>query len=126
VFSAKLAVLRVRPIPPLEMFETTIQFKPRDQWRPGMTPAKLVNELDRVVKVPGLSNIWVPPIRNRLDMLATGIKSPIGVKVSGASLADIDKTAQEIEQVAKAVPGVSLHSPNVSVADVTWMSISTG
>jgi Cu(I)/Ag(I) efflux system membrane protein CusA/SilA len=92
---------------PLEMFETTIQFKPRDQWRPGMTPAKLVNELDRVVKVPGLSNIWVPPIRNRLDMLATGIKSPIGVKVSGASLADIDKTAQEIEQVAKAVPGVS-------------------
>ncbi|MFX7945836.1 hypothetical protein ABTK43_19210, partial [Acinetobacter baumannii] len=84
-----------------------IQFKPRDQWRPGMTPAKLVNELDRVVKVPGLSNIWVPPIRNRLDMLATGIKSPIGVKVSGASLADIDKTAQEIEQVAKAVPGVS-------------------
>ncbi len=92
---------------PLEMFETTIQFKPRDQWRPGMTPAKLVNELDRVVKVPGLSNIWVPPIRNRLDMLATGIKSPIGVKVSGTSLADIDKTTQEIEQVAKAVPGVS-------------------
>ncbi|MFJ3318018.1 efflux RND transporter permease subunit [Herbaspirillum huttiense] len=92
---------------PLEMFETTIQFKPRDQWRPGMTPAKLVNELDRVVKVPGLSNIWVPPIRNRLDMLATGIKSPIGVKVSGASLADIDKTAQQIEQVAKEVPGVT-------------------
>ncbi|EIJ47536.1 AcrB/AcrD/AcrF family protein [Herbaspirillum sp. GW103] len=92
---------------PLEMFETTIQFKPRDQWRPGMTPAKLVNELDRVVKVPGLSNIWVPPIRNRLDMLATGIKSPIGVKVSGTSLVDIDKTAQQIEQVAKEVPGVS-------------------
>ncbi|WP_034303626.1 efflux RND transporter permease subunit, partial [Herbaspirillum sp. RV1423] len=92
---------------PLEMFETTIQFKPRDQWRSGMTPAKLIDELDRVVKVPGLSNIWVPPIRNRLDMLATGIKSPIGVKVSGTSLADIDKTAQEIEQVAKLVPGVS-------------------
>ncbi|ASU39429.1 CusA/CzcA family heavy metal efflux RND transporter [Herbaspirillum sp. meg3] len=92
---------------PLEMFETTIQFKPRDQWRSGMTPAKLIDELDRVVKVPGLSNIWVPPIRNRLDMLATGIKSPIGVKVSGTSLADIDKTAQQIEQVAKQVPGVS-------------------
>jgi Cu(I)/Ag(I) efflux system membrane protein CusA/SilA len=92
---------------PLEMFETTIQFKPRDQWRSGITPAKLIDELDRVVKVPGLSNIWVPPIRNRLDMLATGIKSPIGVKVSGTSLADIDKTAQEIEQVAKLVPGVS-------------------
>jgi Cu(I)/Ag(I) efflux system membrane protein CusA/SilA len=68
---------------PLEMFETTIQLKPRDQWRPGMTPEKLVEELDRAVKVPGLSNIWVPPIRNRIDMLATGIKSPIGVKVSG-------------------------------------------
>ena len=92
---------------PLEMFETTIQFKPRDQWRPGMTPAKLIAELDRVVNVPGLSNIWVPPIRNRLDMLATGIKSPIGVKVSGTSLADIDKTAQQIEQVARQVPGVS-------------------
>ncbi|HNJ82942.1 MAG TPA: CusA/CzcA family heavy metal efflux RND transporter, partial [Piscinibacter sp.] len=61
---------------PLEMFETTLQFKPREQWRPGMTPERLVEELDRAVKVPGLSNIWVPPIRNRIDMLATGIKSP--------------------------------------------------
>ena len=72
---------------PLEMFETTIQFKPRDQWRAGMTPEKLVEELDRTVRVPGLSNIWVPPIRNRIDMLATGIKSPVGVKVAGADLA---------------------------------------
>ena len=64
---------------PMEMFETTIQFKPRDQWRPGMTQDKLVDELDAIVKVPGLSNIWVPPIRNRIDMLATGIKSPVGV-----------------------------------------------
>src|SRR5207244_7064457 len=71
---------------PLEMFETTIQLKPRSEWRPGMTPEKLVEELDRVVKVPGLANIWVPPIRNRIDMLATGIKSPIGVKVSGTDL----------------------------------------
>ncbi len=92
---------------PLEMFETTIQFKPQDQWRPGMTPKKLVDELDRVVKVPGLANIWVPPIRNRIDMLATGIKSPIGVKVAGTNLADIDKVAYAIEQVAKQVPGVS-------------------
>ena len=68
---------------PLEMFETTIQFKPRDQWRAGMTPDKLIEELDRIVRVPGLSNIWVPPIRNRIDMLATGIKSPVGVKVAG-------------------------------------------
>ncbi|BCL74347.1 cation transporter [Jeongeupia sp. HS-3] len=92
---------------PMEMFETTIQFKPRDQWRPGMTPEKLVAELDRVVKVPGLANIWVPPIRNRIDMLATGIKSPIGVKVSGSDLGQIEKVALEIERIAKDVPGVS-------------------
>ncbi len=92
---------------PLEMFETTIQFKPRDQWRPGMTPAKLVDELDRTVRVPGLTNVWVPPIRNRIDMLATGIKSPIGVKVSGSDLAEIDRIAGDVERVAKAVPGVS-------------------
>ena len=92
---------------PLEMFETTIQFKPRDQWRPGMTPDKLVEELDRAVKVPGLSNIWVPPIRNRIDMLATGIKSPVGIKVAGADLATIDRLAGQIEAAVKNVPGVS-------------------
>jgi copper/silver efflux system protein len=92
---------------PLEMFETTIQFKPRGQWRPGMTPDKLVEELDRAVKVPGLSNIWVPPIRNRIDMLATGIKSPVGIKVAGSDLATIDKLATRIESVVKQVPGVS-------------------
>ena len=92
---------------PLEMFETTIQFKPKSQWRDGMTPDKLVDELDRIVKVPGLSNIWVPPIRNRIDMLATGIKSPVGVKVSGADLAQIDRMTGEIERALKNVPGVS-------------------
>ncbi|PEQ12441.1 cation transporter [Novosphingobium sp. PC22D] len=92
---------------PLEMFETTIRFKPRDQWRPGMTPDKLVEELDRVVKVPGLANIWVPPIRNRIDMLATGIKSPIGVKVSGSDLAELDRIAHDVETTAKGVDGVS-------------------
>ena len=92
---------------PLEMFETTIQFKPRDQWRAGMTPDKLVDELDRVVKVPGLSNVWVPPIRNRIDMLATGIKSPVGIKVAGADLATIDRLATQIEVAVKDVPGVS-------------------
>ncbi len=92
---------------PLEMFETTIQFKPRDQWRAGMTPDKLVEELDRTVKVPGLTNIWVPPIRNRIDMLATGIKSPVGVKVAGMSLQEIDRITGEIERVVKKVPGVS-------------------
>jgi Cu(I)/Ag(I) efflux system membrane protein CusA/SilA len=92
---------------PLEMFETTIQFKPRDQWRPGMTTDKLIEELDRVVKVPGLSNIWVPPIRNRIDMLATGIKSPVGVKVAGTNLQEIDRIAGGIERAVKQVPGVS-------------------
>jgi len=92
---------------PMEMFETTIQFKPKDQWRPGMTPEKLVEELDRVVKVPGLSNVWVPPIRNRIDMLSTGIKTPVGIKVSGPELAQIDKVATAIEAAVKTVPGVS-------------------
>ncbi|MFZ5700689.1 MAG: efflux RND transporter permease subunit [Pseudomonadota bacterium] len=92
---------------PLEMFETTIRFKPKDQWRPGMTPEKLVEVLDARVKVPGLANFWIPPIRNRIDMLATGIKSPIGIKVAGANLAEIDRTAKRIEEVVKAVPGVS-------------------
>jgi Cu(I)/Ag(I) efflux system membrane protein CusA/SilA len=92
---------------PLEMFETTIQFKPREEWRPGMTPEKLVEELDRTVKVPGLSNIWVPPIRNRIDMLATGIKSPVGVKVAGTKLEEVDRIAAEIERVVKQVPGVT-------------------
>src|SRR5436309_2852039 len=92
---------------PLEMFETTIQFKPRGEWRPGMTPEKLVDELDRIVKVPGLSNIWVPPIRNRIDMLATGIKSPVGVKVAGTNLKEIDRIAAEVERAGKEVPGVS-------------------
>ena len=92
---------------PLEMFETIIQFKPQDQWRDGMTPDKLVQELDRVVKVPGLSNIWVPPIRNRIDMLATGVKSPVGVKVGGVSLQEIDRITADIERIVKNVPGVS-------------------
>jgi Cu(I)/Ag(I) efflux system membrane protein CusA/SilA len=92
---------------PLEMFETTVQFKPRSEWRAGMTPEKLIDELDRVVKVPGLANIWIPPIRNRIDMLATGIKSPVGVKVAGTDLAAIDAVTQQVERVAKTVPGVS-------------------
>jgi copper/silver efflux system protein len=92
---------------PLEMFETTIQFKPRNQWRPAMTPEQLIEELDRAVQVPGLANVWVPPIRNRIDMLATGIKSPIGVKVSGSDLAELDRIAHDVEAVAKRTPGVS-------------------
>jgi Cu(I)/Ag(I) efflux system membrane protein CusA/SilA len=92
---------------PLEMFETTVTFKPRDQWRAGMTPQKLRAELDRAVHVPGLTNLWVPPIRNRIDMLATGIKSPIGIKVLGPDLAVLGRLSDQIEQVARGVPGVS-------------------
>ena len=92
---------------PMEMFETTVTFKPRDQWRPGMTPDKLRAELDAAVKVPGLTNLWVPPIRNRIDMLATGIKSPIGIKVSGPDTEVIEQLSAQIEGVAKTVGGVS-------------------
>jgi len=92
---------------PMEMVETTIQFKPKSEWRAGMTTDKLIEELDRTVRLPGLSNLWVPPIRSRIDMLATGIKSPLGIKVSGAELADIDRIAGEIERVVKDIPGVT-------------------
>jgi Cu(I)/Ag(I) efflux system membrane protein CusA/SilA len=92
---------------PIEMQETTVRLKPREQWRPGMTPEKLIEELDRKVHMPGLTNLWVPPIRNRLDMLATGIKSAIGIKVNGGDLAVIDRVASEIEHAVKDVPGVT-------------------
>ncbi|MBN3116977.1 efflux RND transporter permease subunit [Pectobacterium brasiliense] len=92
---------------PLTMLESTIRLKPRNQWREGMTMDKLVAELDRTVSLPGIANVWVPPIRNRLDMLATGIKSPVGIKVNGNNLADIERTAAQIEQVVKQVPGVT-------------------
>jgi Cu(I)/Ag(I) efflux system membrane protein CusA/SilA len=91
---------------PLEMFETTVTFKPRDQWRPGLTPEALRAELDAAVKVPGLSNLWVPPIRNRIDMLATGIKSPVGVKIAGPDTAELQRLAARVEELARKVPGV--------------------
>jgi len=92
---------------PLEMFETTIQFKSRDQWRPGLTPEALIEELDRIVAVPGLSNVWVPPIRNRIDMLATGVKSPVGIKVAGTNLAQIEAVTAQIAQAVGNVLGVT-------------------
>ena len=91
---------------PMEMIETTIRLKPQDQWRPGMTLDKIIDELDETVRLPGVANLWVPPIRNRIDMLSTGVKSPIGIKVSGKDLNEIDVLAQEIEKVTKSVPGV--------------------
>ncbi|HEY9513807.1 MAG TPA: CusA/CzcA family heavy metal efflux RND transporter, partial [Rhodanobacter sp.] len=92
---------------PLEMFETIITFKPREQWRAGMTMDKLKVELDAAVQVPGLVNLFVPPIRDRIDMLATGIKSPIGIKVLGPDPNKLQQLADRIETVARNVPGVS-------------------
>ncbi len=99
---------------PLTMVETTIQLKPRDQWRPGMTMDKLRRELDALVQVPGMSNAWVMPIKNRIDMLATGIKTPVGVKVAGPDLKVIQKVGEEIERALKPVRGtVSVFSERV-------------
>jgi copper/silver efflux system protein len=92
---------------PFEMLETTIMLKPRDQWRPGMTPEKLREELNRVVQVPGLANTWVPPIKTRIDMLATGIKTPLGIKVMGPDLAEIERIGLAIEQVVAGLPGAT-------------------
>ena len=92
---------------PLEMLETTIQFKPRAEWRAGMTPEKLVKELDARLKIPGMANVWVQPIRNRIDMLSTGIKSPVGIKIGGADLATLEKLGEEVERIMKKVPGSS-------------------
>jgi Cu(I)/Ag(I) efflux system membrane protein CusA/SilA len=90
---------------PLTMIETTIQLKPRNQWREGMTIDKLKRELDALVKIPGMSNAWVMPIKNRIDMLATGIKTPVGLKIAGPDLGIIQEIGKEIERVLTPVPG---------------------
>jgi len=90
---------------PLTMIETTILLKPRDQWRDGMTLDKLKQELNDLVKFPGLTNAWVMPIKTRIDMLATGIKTPVGIKIAGADLGVIQKIGKQIEEVVKQVPG---------------------
>jgi Cu(I)/Ag(I) efflux system membrane protein CusA/SilA len=92
---------------PLEMVETTVRFKPHEQWRKGMTMEKLIEEMDRRLQIPGLANVWVPPIRNRIDMLATGIKTPVGVKIAGADPIVIDRVAQAVERAVRGVPGVT-------------------
>lgn len=92
---------------PLTMIETVIQFKPRSEWRKGMTPAKLKEELNRIVKLPGVTNAWVMPIKTRIDMLATGIKTPVGIKISGPSLTDIQDIGRQLEQILRKVPGTA-------------------
>jgi copper/silver efflux system protein len=92
---------------PVQMLETTIQLKPRDEWRAGMTREKLVKELDSKLKIPGMANVWVQPIRNRIDMLSTGIKTPVGIKIGGADLTTLAKLGEEVERLMKKVPGAS-------------------
>src|SRR5512137_246759 len=92
---------------PIEMFETTIKLKPRDQWRPGMTPEKLKAELDALVKFPGLSNAWVYPIKTRIDMLATGIRTPVGIKIMGPDLDVIEDLGRRIEEILRKVEGTT-------------------
>ena len=92
---------------PLDMVETTIQLKPKELWRPGLTTQGLIQELDRVVRLPGLSNVWVMPIKNRIDMLATGIKTPVGVKIAGPDLGTIQRVGQRIEQVINSIAGTA-------------------
>jgi len=100
---------------PLTMVETTIQLRPHDEWRPGMTTEKLKRELDRLVQIPGLTNAWVMPIKNRIDMQATGIKTPVGIKVAGPDLDTIQEVGKRIEEVVRQVPGtVSAYSERVA------------
>ena len=100
---------------PLTMIETFIQLKPKEEWREGMTTEKLKKELDALVKFPGLTNAWVMPIKTRIDMLATGIKTPVGIKVAGEDLREIQKIGQRLEQILKDVPGTaSVYSERVA------------
>ncbi len=92
---------------PTEMFETVINLKPESEWRPGMTTDKLIAEMDKALQFPGISNAWTMPIKARLDMLATGIRTPIGIKVFGKDLDEMEKLAKQIEAVVKQVPGTT-------------------
>jgi len=92
---------------PTEMFETVINLKPQDQWRPGMTTDKLIAEMDKALQIPGVSNAWTMPIKARIDMLSTGIRTPIGIKVFGKDLTEMERLAKQIESVVKTVPGTT-------------------
>jgi Cu(I)/Ag(I) efflux system membrane protein CusA/SilA len=92
---------------PLEMAETVINLKPEEEWRPGMTMDKLIAEMDQAVQIPGVSNAWTMPIKARTDMLSTGIRTPIGIKVFGTDLVEMERVAKDIERVVKTVPGTT-------------------
>ncbi len=92
---------------PLSMFETTIQLKPHSEWRPGMTTEKLIREMEAALRFPGLSNVFAPPIKTRIDMLSTGIRTPVGVKVTGPSLTTLETIGQQLEAVLRALPGTT-------------------
>ena len=100
---------------PLTMIETIIQLKPQQQWRDGMTLEKIIDELDQTVNLPGLTNAWLMPIKTRIDMLATGIKTPVGVKISGASLEVIERIGRRLEKILQTIPGTrSAYSERVT------------
>jgi copper/silver efflux system protein len=92
---------------PTEMFETVVNLKPKDEWRPGVTTDSLIAEMDKALQFPGVSNAWTMPIKARIDMLSTGIRTPVGVKVIGTDLTAMDQIARQVESVLKAVPGTS-------------------
>ena len=92
---------------PLSMIETTIALKPRSEWRRGMTPDKLIEEMDAALRIPGLTNAWTMPIRSRIDMLSTGIRTPVGIKIAGPDLAALERLGREIESVVRDVPGTA-------------------
>jgi Cu(I)/Ag(I) efflux system membrane protein CusA/SilA len=105
------------------MFETVINLKPEEEWRLGMTIDKLIAELDKALQFPGVSNAWTMPIKARIDMLSTGIRTPVGVKVIGTDLAEMEKLARQIEAVVRTVPGTtSAYAERVT----TSTSIPTG
>ena len=102
---------------PHEMFETVINLKPELEWRAGMTIDTLIAEMDKALQFPGISNAWTMPIKARIDMLSTGIRTPIGIKVFGKDLDEMEKLARQIEGVVKAVPGTSsAFAPNASLS----------
>lgn len=92
---------------PLDMVETTVMLKPESEWRAGMTPDKLIQEMDKALQVPGLTNVWTMPIKNRIDMLSTGIKTPVGIKIGGANLQVLDSLGKQVESIMRTVPGTA-------------------